>query len=144
MWHYIVITGASRGFGKAIALRFAKIVQSPVHFSLSGRSSKDLEETKNAILNIRSDMLTKCDTTSADLADVSTLPAVADRMFANFDTLTSSGDAYSRVIFINNAGSLGPLSYIGIGDCANLALISTAINLNVTAVLFNVRNHEEV
>jgi hypothetical protein len=52
MWHYVIITGATKGFGKAVALRIAKVISSPVWFSISGRNSKELEETKNAILNI--------------------------------------------------------------------------------------------
>lgn len=136
MWHYICITGASRGFGKALALRFAKIVESPVHFSLSGLSRADLEDTKKEIMAIRSDKETKCDITPADLSDISQLRSISDSLLTNFDELPSSGNAYSKVVYINNAGSLGPLDHIGAEVCSDVSKIAGAINLNVTASCF--------
>jgi NADP-dependent 3-hydroxy acid dehydrogenase YdfG len=35
-WQAVIVTGASKGFGKAVAISYAKLVKSPLHFVLSG------------------------------------------------------------------------------------------------------------
>ena len=136
MWHYIIISGASRGFGKAMALRFAKIIQSPVHFSLAGRSSEELAMTATEITAMRAGKETICDVSVVDLADIQKLPTVSESMFKSFELLTSSGCVYSKIIFVNNAGSLGPLTPIGTGTGTDLLQIDKAIDLNVTSYIF--------
>jgi sepiapterin reductase len=135
MWQYIIITGASRGFGKAMALRFAKILRTPLHFSLTGRSIADLENTRTEILSLREGRETKCDLVAVDLGDLSQLTSSAAAIFKPYDELVTLG-SYSRILFISNAGSLGPLCYIGTGDTTNLALVANAVNLNLTSSCF--------
>ena len=57
----IVVTGATRGFGKAVALKFANEISGSVRFGLTGRTSIDLEQTKSEILRIREGKDTVCD-----------------------------------------------------------------------------------
>ena len=75
MSHFIVITGATRGFGRAMALRFATSIPTHVHFSLTGRSESDLDETKQMIKLARDarDWQVSFDSTIADLGDLTRL-----------------------------------------------------------------------
>lgn len=108
-WQIIIITGASRGFGQAIAISFAKASRGPLHFVLSGRTLQDLEVTKSAIESLRGHPLqTQIDIVSADLFDAAGLDTVASELFDREDKTRE----YKKTVFFNNAGSLGPLEVI--------------------------------
>ncbi|MSP70420.1 MAG: SDR family NAD(P)-dependent oxidoreductase, partial [Bacteroidetes bacterium] len=58
-----IITGSSRGIGKAIAIEFAK---KGIHIVLNGRDAQRLQETENEIKNIHDNVISVC-------SDVSTI-----------------------------------------------------------------------
>jgi NAD(P)-dependent dehydrogenase (short-subunit alcohol dehydrogenase family) len=51
----VIITGASRGYGRALALAFARRLKTPLHLVLAARSFADLEETQNLVLQLRAE-----------------------------------------------------------------------------------------
>jgi len=157
------------GFGRGVAVEFAKALSQPLHFVLTGRNAFLLGETKSMVQASRmAGALTTFDVYAADLGDLSTIKVVfcaphltppahphrhshqwpafptpflcqatADRLFllATKASLTSAV-TYDRVIFINNAGSLGPLTYVGTpaADPATyLAHMTSAFGFNVTS-----------
>jgi short-subunit dehydrogenase len=128
----VVVTGASRGFGKSCALAIAEKIKYPVHFILSGRNLEELNRTKQEILTIRgSANQTVCDIRTADLSNPSILASISDELF-KVSAVVADQNKYSSIIFINNAGSLGPLNYIGFGSEISLEM-SQAYNINVTS-----------
>ena len=121
----VIITGASKGFGRAVALAFANSNQ-PIHFVLHGRDESDLNATKSLLESVNTSS-NKYDLVIGDLADANYLSNAGSHLFDRFDN-----NSYSEIYFINNAGSLGTLACVG-SDVHNLHDFSTAINLNVTA-----------
>lgn len=91
----VIVTGASRGIGKSIALRFAK---EKVHMAITCRHNTDmLNEVKDKILKLGSDCI--CYTGDLSLSDnVNDLFNIIEKTYGNVD------------ILINNAG----ISYIGL------------------------------
>ena len=132
MWKAVVITGASKGFGKAIAEAISKEFQSPLYFVLHGRDINDLEATRTMLEQQRQPSNFMCKLVVADVSKVDSLEAIAGQLF---DFPNDSPDQFEEVYFFNNAGSLGTLASIG-SDVHNIADFSTAININVTASCF--------
>jgi len=122
---FIVVTGASRGLGKAIAVSFAKAIKNPLHIVLTGRNNDGLQNTRNEVLSSRSDAI--CDVVCADLSQLSSLQAVANTIFS-----LDPSKQYEKAIFINNAGSLGPLAVIGHPD-TKLDEFQSVFDFNVTS-----------
>ena len=80
---------------------------------------------------------TTCSIHNADLSDIKSLAMNSESLFRGHDSIP--GDSYNRYIFINNAGSLGPLHHIGelpVSSVEYLEQLSTAVNLNVTSSCF--------
>lgn len=135
-YQLVVITGASRGFGRACAVAIAAATRTPMHFVLIGRDSAELTVTKELVEACRAGNMaevTMIDTMVFDLGRVGALKAVADDMFM---LVPSETRRYHKVIFVNNAGSLGPLAAIGRYPGDNLAEMSAALDLNVTAACY--------
>ena len=134
IWQLIVISGASKGFGRSCALSFASARKSAIHFVLTGRSEIDLDDTKQLLQNIDSNISEiQIDLFITDLSNLSTLESVSNTLF-DVPFINNPNRNYEKVIFVNNAGSLGPLETIG----TNLKLedISNVINFNVTSSSF--------
>lgn len=130
--HLIIISGASRGFGRAVALSWSESLRGPAHFILTGRDQIGLENTKLLIQNSRLDPnKTICDTCIADLSDLSRLEIYLSNIFS----LIKSSISYSNLVFINNAGTLGFLGLVG-SSSLNLSELAIAVNLNVTSSIF--------
>lgn len=138
----VILTGASRGFGKGVVLAFAREVLSPIHFILTARSEADLESTKQDILSHRHGLETLIDVVVADLSDLANLTDTANTLFNSVSFPSSSATEaqfrYSRIFFVNNHGSLGSLRYIGSDLSAERSLrdMTIAFNLNVTSTCF--------
>eukprot|EP01041_Mallomonas_annulata_P013799 gene13799-29342_t len=125
-WNFLVVTGASKGLGKAIALAFAKSTKNPLHVVLTGRSGDGLEAIRTALMSARESHETVCELMPADLSDLKTLPTTTESLFA-----IKSDRLYSKAILINNAGSLGRLATIGSGE--TLSDFSDALDFNITS-----------
>lgn len=134
-WKLIIITGASRGFGRSVAKAFARKVSasSNIHLVLSARSREDLEQTRLLILNeIEATNAVDITLLTSDLADVDKMGESAAQLF---DISNFPSRKYEETIFINNAGSLGLLAPIGSSSMSSSACIS-AFNLNITSACY--------
>lgn len=115
-----IITGASRGIGKACAIELAKYFEHIVINSCTHK--KDLEDTKKEIENNGVD----CLAITGDIADyhfVSSMIKEATDTFPNIDLL------------VNNAG----ISYVGLLSDMTIQEWNQIINTNLTSV-FNCCN----
>lgn len=114
---YVVITGASRGIGRAIALEFARNGKNVI--ILSSRSPKDLETVKSEVLAYGVD----CKSFITDVSD-----------YQNVCTLKSS--LYDLSIetdcIINNAG----ISYFGLIQDMTPEEWSKIIHTNLSSVFY--------
>jgi short-subunit dehydrogenase len=127
----VIVTGASRGFGRATAISLAKSLVAPTHFVLSGKDVVELTNTATLIDENRSpELKAKIKIVSADLANTLDLPNVASDLFD-----IDSQDSFNELIFINNAGSLGPLGHIG-AEVQTIQNLAEAVNINITASCF--------
>jgi NAD(P)-dependent dehydrogenase (short-subunit alcohol dehydrogenase family) len=132
----LVVTGASRGFGRALAVVFAGQITKPIHFILSARTAADLDATAQLIKAARTEFSSPSDiiqTIVQDLNDLETLEQSAEQLFA---PLTEDQHSYDEVYFVNNAGSLGPLTTIGDFSRFGLKDFSRLIDFNVTSSSF--------
>ncbi|XP_065560079.1 sepiapterin reductase-like [Artemia franciscana] len=102
----VLITGASRGIGRAIAQEFAKSVAAESFFILIARSFKDLEEVKQALMKIANISV------STLVLDLSKPEDFNFEAIVN-NILTSENqtkDSFEQVIIVHNAGSIGNIS----------------------------------
>lgn len=132
-WELVIVTGASRGFGRACAIAYAnsqhpKIKQGGLHFVLTARSVRDLNETKNMIISAREGNLTEVDIFEADLSSTKNLENIANRIFDSPFSVSSS-KLYDKVTFINNAGSQGLLQPIDMS--VTPSQLETEYNINI-------------
>lgn len=94
-----VLTGASRGFGRTIATRFARLPVTRLHFILTARSEADLLSLKH-LLEEGSPSVT-ADVVVGSLGEKETLDRMHEQM------VTCSGtEAWDQVLMVHNAGSL--------------------------------------
>ena len=103
MTQLIILTGASAGFGRSLALTFAKSIKGPKHFILSGRNAARLDSVTNELLShsTATDSIV-CDQSVFDFSnqDLTLLQSQIDRF------LSPRPIAYSKVYLFNNSGSL--------------------------------------
>lgn len=141
----LIVTGASRGLGRAIGVAFASS-SSIKHLCclLVARSERGLEETASLMREAAAAAAASHDSSDgfdleiscmvADLSDMDTLEQTAEDMFGRLierEKRNSTCRTYDRTILVNNAGSLG---YLGkCSDMASLSELQRAINFNVTS-----------
>lgn len=135
----MIVTGASRGFGRAVAHAFGEYflsaspeVELPqLNLRLVARSKEGLEETMQ-IFHPDDDRI-NVSYQLADLSDANTIDAAIDEMWSFWIEASpkwKSRHARNHCIFINNAGSLG---YIGPTlSYPSLQVFQEAMALNVT------------
>lgn len=130
----VIITGASKGFGNAVAMCYATAFKAPLHLVLHGRNEELLNRLKAEVLHIRqtagretSVQIVKC-----DLGDSNELAGAVDNLFMK---TKQDQCEYARTTFINNAGSLGKLTCIGQNNLS-AAEINQYYQLNMTSACF--------
>lgn len=129
--HLVIITGASRGYGRSLAVSFARRLKKPLHLVLAARSAADLEETRALVLAARAERETTCDLVALDCTgDSYSLVTACDQMFKD-----SGSDKYTDVIFVSNAGVLGQLGTIGSNEIS-VELLESAYKVNLLSPSF--------
>ena len=106
---------------------------------LTGRDASQLAVTKAQIESVRTGKTTTFDLFPTDLGNLTTLKTSTERLFAlATKSGISSTAVYDRVIFINNAGSLGPLQAVGAPVDSSQALLdmTTAYEFNITSCTY--------
>jgi sepiapterin reductase len=134
----VVITGASRGLGRAIAVEFAKL---PSVRSLLLIARNNLESTKEECLHHRQLVNKEEDlsgtlsviTVHADLGNLETLDETIATICEKV-VQEQQEQEFGRLILVSNAGSLG---YIGrAAEMPSLRDMQGTIDLNVTSALW--------
>ena len=153
--YHILISGASRGFGRCVALEFARSLPSiPCIFSLgsSPTSAEQLETLKDEIIAIRgTEKPSYFNLVNEDFGDIDELELLGDKFVLGPSSISAryaKDEEVTGVIFINNAGSLGFLNKV---ETLELSHIQLAYNLNVTSstyltshVLRKYKSHKNV
>eukprot|EP00039_Didymoeca_costata_P011482 m.161542 g.161542 ORF g.161542 m.161542 type:complete len:259 (-) comp15188_c0_seq12:3229-4005(-) len=122
---FLVVTGASRGFGRAAVLSLSKTCD-PVTIVLVARSLDGLQETKK-LLEADGIPEKAIRLIQTDLTNVSNIP-----MKEIFKMEADS--VCQRAILVNNAGSLGDLS-LTVKDMTNTDIIRTYTDFNLLSCM---------
>ncbi|XP_022086551.1 sepiapterin reductase-like [Acanthaster planci] len=102
---FCVITGASRGLGRELALSLGSRLGENSLLVLTARSSSDLEDTRKQVSTCAPGLTVKV--LAGDLSDESGVEETARRLFEGVDC-----SQYQHAVLVQNAGSLGEMSYI--------------------------------
>ena len=121
----LIVTGASKGFGRALCVEFAKSILSSINCVLVCRSQDDMEATVSEMQSVREEgQDLSYEIIVGDLEDADSIANLATQLFRrSYD--------YTKIIYVNNAGSLGPLGRIDSGF--DIGLFSRSIQLNITS-----------
>ncbi|KAM3578145.1 hypothetical protein VYU27_000241 [Nannochloropsis oceanica] len=134
----VLITGASRGFGKCLALEAARTWGPALDMHLIARNKEGLEATKQAIEGImRVSDGPRIWTWPIDLGDLDSLPLQLAQVFAAVRQPEGSPFSlpYTKAYLFNNAGLVGPIAYAK--DLhKDLAALRQSIDLNVTSFVY--------
>ncbi|KJS22164.1 MAG: hypothetical protein VR72_07365 [Clostridiaceae bacterium BRH_c20a] len=98
---YIIITGASKGLGRALA---KEVAEENVTLILIARNKCELDSLVNEISGIN----VKIYTFNFDLLDYEKLELLMSRIFLKVDL-----NNCNKITFINNAGTINPICHIG-------------------------------
>ncbi len=96
---FVLITGASRGFGRALALEMGKVVGAGSTLLLMARNMADLETTKAIVRDARPGLAVELVSIDLETANRETFDAAVRSNYG-------SGD-HSVAVVIHNAGTLG-------------------------------------
>jgi sepiapterin reductase len=118
----IVITGASRGFGRALAIVAKDSFQGTAKLILVARSLEGLENTLAALPRHQNSC---CH--SMDLGNLAELDS-------NIDIILKDLEESSKIILFQNAGTIGHLGLCS--DYPNLEDMRANVDLNITSCLW--------
>lgn len=96
---FVMITGASRGFGRAVALELGKVVGAGSTLLLVSRNRTDLETTKEIVRDARPGLAVELESIDLATADKTTFDKVVRANYGSAD--------HEVAIVIHNAGTLG-------------------------------------
>jgi sepiapterin reductase len=134
----VLITGASRGFGKSIALEAARTWGPALDMHLIARNKRGLEATKQAVEALVSvSEGPRIWTWPIDLGDLDALSPQLAQVFAAVRQPEGSpvSPPYTKAYLFNNAGLVGPIAYAK--DLhKDLAALRQSIDLNVTSFVY--------
>eukprot|EP00752_Nemacystus_decipiens_P010617 g9455.t1 len=136
----LVVTGASRGFGRCVAEEFVRQVapSTPIDLVLVARSERGLRGATDAIDDMAKTIRTadgEADVDvvvrreALDLGDLDQLEAGLEGVFSRIDPFR-----YSRAMLVNNAGSLGHISFAS--ELPSLATLRSEMDFNVTSAFW--------
>ncbi|MCF1751912.1 SDR family NAD(P)-dependent oxidoreductase [Mariniradius sediminis] len=108
-----IITGSSKGIGLGLVKH---LIQNPCIRVIG------ISRTKTAIEHPNFTEI------ACDLSDLNSIPAILDRIFP--------AGTFSRIVLVNNAGTLGEIGYVGALSSKNIAEIFS-INTIAPAILMN-------
>merc|ERR1712018_374125 len=95
----IVISGASKGFGRSTALEMAKMAGPYSKFFLTARSLSGLEDTARLIREIQSSAECRVKTIDNEKPDL--------EAFEEFLGQWEEGDHFEAALMVHNSGSIG-------------------------------------
>lgn len=144
----LIVTGSSKekGLGRAFSIEFVKKIitskgedvdtNNVLDVILVSRNEEGLERTKLRIVDEVKRVSSKVTLdVSCRLMDLSDLEELENNSRCLFQQLSNS--EYKRAIFINNAGSVGPISKAGdLASISSLKEMQKSIDLNVTSALW--------
>jgi sepiapterin reductase len=120
---FVLITGASKGIGRTIAVEFSKKVAPGSKFALLARSATGLEETKNLC-----DPKVVVETLSTDLGN-------PDAQILEKFLVSAAGDEdFEVAVVVHNAGTLGDLKKTS-KDLKDPEEVDAYFRLNVTSMV---------
>ena len=96
---FVLITGASRGFGRALALELGKVVGAGSTLLLVSRSKADLETTKEIVRDARPGLAVELVCVDLSTADKEVFEKAVRAKYGSAD--------HEVAIIIHNAGTLG-------------------------------------
>ncbi|XP_043952089.1 sepiapterin reductase a [Gambusia affinis] len=124
-----VITGASRGFGRAVALDLCRLVQPGSALVLVARSGADLQAVQAELTESEAGRAgLKVEVVVADVGKVESLENIMRTSREVFN------DEMEKIILINNAGSLGDVSKYMKGF-TDMAEVDAYLSLNVSSAM---------
>ncbi|XP_028406110.1 sepiapterin reductase-like [Dendronephthya gigantea] len=129
----VILTGASKGFGRAVACSFAKeFAESEFGkdsvLVLVARSKEGLDETRRAVEKIYGDL--HVHVISGDLGDVNHLDDLTASIFRNVDS-----KQFTSAVLINNAASLGD-KITSITNHTDVNSIRKYMDFNITSFCY--------
>ena len=124
----VIVTGASGGYGNALAKCFSKQLKENSVLILTGRNiekmqilAKDIDEyTSNSI---------RVEVIACDLKNVKSIDAFFEKLYSNIDR-----SAFQRAVLLNNAGSLGNVKLTV--DQYEYSSMKENFEMNVTNTLY--------
>lgn len=145
MHDVIIVTGASRGFGRACALAFARALHGSAppggsHLSLAllGRDAGGLAATAAAVAAAVPSA--RCASLVADLSQLDSLSSCWAAVVSALDGGDGGDGSWRRAVLVNNAASAGPVGLLrddaagGAGAlAANLQALSATLAFNVAS-----------
>jgi len=96
---FVLITGASRGFGRYLALEMGKVVGAGSTLLLVARNKEDLEVTKEIVRDARPGLAVECEVVDLATADKEVLEKAVKANIGSAD--------HEVALVIHNAGTLG-------------------------------------
>lgn len=132
--YLVVLSGGSRGFGRALSLAFARAIEArgdALSLVLLGRDAAGMRETCELARS-----LCPSARTAAHAVDLSDLESIepAWRAAARLIVDGSGGGLPDVAVLVNNSGSLGELR--SVSDLSALAEVRSNIDLNITGVVW--------
>ncbi|KAF0698032.1 Aste57867_11313 [Aphanomyces stellatus] len=133
----VLVTGASRGFGRALALEFTKHVanagEGDLHMHLWARNIAGLAATAAQVKTAwacKDNHAVHVTETAVDLSSVESYTLVVDAFLDSVSSLPS----LASVIIVHNAGTLGQIGRIS--EVTSPKLIQEHMEVNVNSVLW--------
>ena len=121
----VIVTGASRGYGRALSLEFARSATAPTTLVLLARSAAGLAATRAAVLAAAPGVLVL--TAPLDLSDLAGLPAAWAGLLEQLPA------AWSRAYLLHNAGGAGRVGSVRSQplDAAGVAALRATMDLDL-------------